>query len=140
MNIVHVVQMVIGYRAYQERTEKINKFISDRNFHKNKVEYFINLFTIGYTTVLTIPIFQTSITAFFCSNSNPFTNRQQCYISTHIIIAVLGIFNVLWLTLVNFFYAMYYFNPNDLLIELVQPGEVPGEDHPHDLHDVRPPL
>ena len=112
LNVVHVILMVIGYRAYQERTENISRSISDRNFHKNKVESFINLLTVGYTTVLTIPVFQTSITAFYCDSSNPFTMSQDCYVGSQIFIVVLGILNCCWLFLINFFYAMYYFNRN----------------------------
>jgi hypothetical protein len=65
-----------------------------------------------YTTILTIPIFQTSLTAFYCSVDNPFTSQQDCYIGSHIIIVIMGIINCLWLLLVNAFYAMYYYSRN----------------------------
>ena len=76
------------------------------------MEFFINLLIVLYTTVLTIPMFQTSVTAFYCAQSNPFTSRQECYVGSHVLIAILGLLNMLCLMLVNVFYAMYYYSRN----------------------------
>jgi hypothetical protein len=67
---------------------------------------------IFYNTVLTIPIFQTSITAIYCTSINPFTNIQQCYQGSHIIIMILAIFNMAWLLTTNIYYTLYYFIRN----------------------------
>jgi len=55
---------------------------------------------ICYNTFLTIPVFQTSVTAIYCTDTNPFTAIQGCYSGSQIIIMVMGIFNVLWLLLI----------------------------------------
>jgi hypothetical protein len=67
---------------------------------------------IGYTTVLTIPIFQTSVTSFYCSAGNPLTNKQDCYVGGHVLMVMVGVMNCVWLFVVNVYYAMYYFNRN----------------------------
>ena len=64
------------------------------------------------TTILTIPMFQCSLTAFYCSSENPFSNKQNCYVGSHIIIAGIGFMNLIWLLFVNFFVAVYYYNRN----------------------------
>lgn len=66
---------------------------------------------IFYTTILTIPMFQTALTAFYCSTTNnPFTMIQKCYEGTELIIAILGFLNLVWLLFITFFYSMYYCN------------------------------
>jgi heme/copper-type cytochrome/quinol oxidase subunit 2 len=76
LNVVCMVLLWLGYRAFQQRAERINKEVAERNFHKNKAEYFVNLLMVLYTTVLTIPIFQTSATAFYCSASSIYSTTQ----------------------------------------------------------------
>lgn len=112
LSCLHFVFLFVGYRAFQERTEKINKEVADKNFHKNKVEFYANLLMVLYTTILTIPIFQTSVTAFYCSADNPFTSQQNCYVGSHIIIVIMGILNCMWLLVVNAYYTMYYYSRN----------------------------
>lgn len=67
---------------------------------------------ICYNTFLTIPVFQTSVTAIYCTDTNPFTAIQGCYSGSQIIIMVMGIFNVLWLLLINVYYSFYYYSRN----------------------------
>ena len=112
LNIVFIVLLVVGFKAFEERTLRLRKEVANRNFHKNKVEFFINLMMVLYSTVLTIPMFQTSLTAFYCSSDNPFTSIQNCYIDAHILIAILGVLNFVWLVVVSAYYMMYYYSRN----------------------------
>ena len=86
--------------------------MADRNYHKNKIEYFINLMIMLYTTVLVIPMYQCSLTAFYCDSANPFASQQQCYVGPQIIIAAMGFLNLAWLLFLNFFVSLYYYNRN----------------------------
>ena len=67
LNVLFLILLIVGYRAFEERTLRLSKEVANRNFHKNKVEFFVNLMVVLYSTVLTIPMFQTSLTAFYCS-------------------------------------------------------------------------
>lgn len=112
ITVIHITIIVLGFRAYQTKIEKKNKSIEDRNFHKNRLEYFINLFMICFNTIFTIPVCQTAVTSIYCLDSAPFTARQSCYSTTQLFILFLSLINLVWLLMSNLFFALYYYSRN----------------------------
>jgi hypothetical protein len=110
--IIHIVLIAVGFHTYHKKIEKMNKSVEDRDFRKNKLEYFINLLMISFSTFLTIPICQTSVSSIYCQDTAPLTMAQDCYSSTHICIAILGMFNIIWLLAINLYFSLYYYNRN----------------------------
>lgn len=90
----------------------MNKSVLDRNFHKNTVDYFINLLVVSLSTFLTIPICQTSMTSIYCSTSSPFTSILNCNSTSQISLAILGSINIIWVLATNIYFALYYYSRN----------------------------
>jgi hypothetical protein len=67
---------------------------------------------ICFNTFLTIPIFQTSVTAIYCSDSLPYTEVITCYDTPQICIFILAIFNLGWLLVTNIYFSLYYYSRN----------------------------
>ena len=112
ITLLHVGLIVVGYKAYHRKMEKMSKSVEDRNFHKNRLEYFINFIMVCLNTFLTIPICQTSVTAIYCQSTDPYTAIQDCYSTTELCIAILATVNLIWLLVSNFYFALYYYDRN----------------------------
>ena len=110
LSIIHMILIIMGYRAYNNK--KNNNSIEHKNFHKNRIDYFINLLMICFNTFLTIPVFQTSITSILCLPTSPYSAHLDCYQGNQIFITILAIINVLWLFFTNFYYSLYYYSRN----------------------------
>lgn len=67
---------------------------------------------IAFSTFLTIPICQTSVTSIYCQKTAPLTMAQDCYSSTQIFIVILGVINIVWLLAINLYFSLYYYNRN----------------------------
>jgi hypothetical protein len=112
ITVAHVVMIVIGYKSYHRKMERMSKSVEDRNFHKNRLEYLINLLMVCFNTILTIPVCQTSISSIYCLPSGPYSAMQNCYSTSQICIAILATINFAWLLLSNLYFSLYYFSRN----------------------------
>ena len=57
-------------------------------------------------------MFQSSINAFYCSSTNPFSLKENCYAGVNLIYSFLGLSNLVWIIVMNFFYSLNYYNRN----------------------------
>lgn len=89
--------------------------MKNKNLHKNRIEYFINFIIIAYNTFLTVPIFQTSLTAIYCLPDTPFMLYETCYSGVSLFIMALGTINMAWLLILNLYYTIYYYSRNPFL-------------------------
>jgi hypothetical protein len=112
LSVTHMLLMAFGFHAYHQKMERMSKSVEDRDFHKNKLEYFINLLMVAFCTFLTIPICQTSVSSIYCQSTAPLTKVQDCYSSSQVIVAILGAINMIWLVAVNLYFSLYYYNRN----------------------------
>jgi hypothetical protein len=110
--IIHITLIAVGFHTYHKKMEKLSKSVDDRDFRKSKLEYFINLLMVSFSTFLTIPICQTSVLSIYCQREAPFTKIQNCYSSTQICIAILAVINIIWLIVINLYFSLYYYNRN----------------------------
>ncbi len=106
--LVLIHSALLSYGYYRHRKKGLNKI----ELSKESILAVTHYATIIMVTVLTTPIFLTSLLAFYCHTSNPYHPGRQCYNTYHLFIILLSLFNLVWILIVNLYFFMLYFTKN----------------------------
>ena len=96
------------YTYYRHRQKGVHKIES----RKESILVVTHYVTIIMVTVLTTPIFLSSLLAFYCHKANPYHHDRQCYNTYHLFIILLSFFNIIWMAAINIYFFLFYFTKN----------------------------
>ena len=106
MVVAHAGLLLYSY--YRHRQKGRNKIKT----RKESILVVTHYVTVIMVTVLTTPIFLSSLLAFYCHQANPYHPGRQCYNTYHLLIILLSFFNLIWMAAINLYFFLFYFTKN----------------------------